>query len=180
MVGDVKGVVVLDNEGKRIIAKYYNQPRGLETNGQQKAFEKTLFFKSNKQGASSTSASTSGSGNAGSSKPLNMYENDIMTVENYVAIFRCYTDMSIYILGDKDDNELILAMVLDTVHECFDKVFKHSIERKALINNMTAVILVIDELIDQGIVMATDSATILKRINIKGSVGGIGGTTADG
>ena len=40
MVGDVKGVVVLDNEGKRIIAKYYNTPRGLETNAQQKYFEK--------------------------------------------------------------------------------------------------------------------------------------------
>ena len=178
MVGDVKGVVVLDNEGKRIIAKYYNSPRGLETNSHQKQFEKTLFFKSNKQG--STSSSNGGANANGASKPLNMYENDIMTVENYVAIFRCYTDMSIYILGDKDDNELILAMVLDTIHECFDKVFKHSIERKALINNMTAVILVIDELIDQGIVMATDSATILKRINIKGSVGGIGGTPTDG
>ena len=139
MVGDVKGVVVLDNEGKRIIAKYYNSPKSLETNAQQKWFERQLFLKSNKQG---------GTSGAAASKPLNMYENDIMTVENYVAIFRCYVDMTIYILGDKDDNELILAMVLDTVHECFDKVFKHSIERKSLINNMTAVILVIDELID--------------------------------
>ena len=166
MVGDVKGVVVLDNEGKRIIGKYYNAPKGLETNQQQKYFERQLFLKSSKQG-SSNSSNASGSG---SSKPsLNMYENDIMTVENYVAIFRCYADMSIYILGEKDDNELILAMVLDTVHECFDKVFKHSIERKSLISNMTAVILVIDELIDQGIVMATDSQTILKRINIRGS-----------
>jgi hypothetical protein len=34
MVGDVKGVVVLDNEGKRIIAKYYNAPKGLESNSQ--------------------------------------------------------------------------------------------------------------------------------------------------
>ncbi len=34
MVGDVKGVVVLDNEGKRIIAKYYNSPKSLETNSQ--------------------------------------------------------------------------------------------------------------------------------------------------
>lgn len=35
MVGDVKGVVVLDNEGKRIIAKYYNnQKTPLETNAQ--------------------------------------------------------------------------------------------------------------------------------------------------
>jgi hypothetical protein len=25
MVGNVKGVIVLDNEGRRIIAKYYNQ-----------------------------------------------------------------------------------------------------------------------------------------------------------
>lgn len=77
-----------------------------------------------------------------------MYENDIMTVENYVAIFRCYTDMTIYLLGDKDDNELVLAQVLDCVHDCWDKIFKHSIERKSLINNMTAVILVIDELVD--------------------------------
>ena len=158
MVGDVKGVVVLDNEGKRIIAKYYNTPRGLETNQMQKAFEKSLFIKSNKQGSS---------GNA--TKPLNQFENDIMTVENYVAIFRCYTDMTIYILGDKDDNELILAQVLDTVHDCLDKIFKHSIERKSLINNMTAVILVIDELIDQGIIMAIDHHTILKRINMKPS-----------
>ena len=32
MVGDIKGVVVLDNEGQRIIAKYYNSPKHLETN----------------------------------------------------------------------------------------------------------------------------------------------------
>ena len=78
-----------------------------------------------------------------------MYENDIMNVEDYVALFRCYGDMTIYVLGDaKHDNELILASVLDTIHECFDHVFKHNIERKSLINNMTWVILVIDELID--------------------------------
>ena len=98
MVGDVKGVVVLDNEGKRIIAKYYNnQKTSLDTTAQQKWFERQLFIKSNKQGGSSNT------------KPLNVYENDIMTVENYVALFRCYADMTIYLLGDKDDNELVLA-----------------------------------------------------------------------
>ena len=104
-----------------------------------------------------------------------MYENDIMNVEDYVAVFRCYTDMTIYVLGDgKQDNELILASILDTIHECFDQVFKHQIERKSLINNMTGVILVIDELIDQGIVMQLDSATILTRINSKDAPGGEG------
>ena len=32
-----------------------------------------------------------------------------MTVEHYVAIFRVYTDMSIYVLGGKEDNELVLS-----------------------------------------------------------------------
>lgn len=48
MIGDVKGVIVLDNEGKRMIAKYYNNPTGLEQNEQQKKFEKQIFVKSNK------------------------------------------------------------------------------------------------------------------------------------
>ena len=54
-----------------------------------------------------------------------------MNVEDYVAIFRVYSDMTIYVLGDaKQDNELILASVLDTIHNCFDNLFKSTIERK--------------------------------------------------
>lgn len=168
MVGNVKGVIVLDNEGRRIIAKYYNEElnMGLQTNPQQKEFERQLFTKSNKQ--------------EGAAK-LNMYENDIMNVDDYVAVFRCYTDMTVYVLGDgKYDNELILASVLDTIHDCFDQVFKHNIERKSLINNMTGVILVIDELIDQGIIMQLDSQIILQRISSKDMSGGGGGAQAEG
>ena len=41
IVGDVQGVVVLDNEGRRIIAKYYNaKGTALETTPQQKTFER--------------------------------------------------------------------------------------------------------------------------------------------
>ena len=97
-----------------------------------------------------------------------MFESDIMNVDNYVAVFRCYSDMTIYVLGDgRHDNELILSSVLDCIHECFDSIFKHNIERKSLINNMTGVILVIDELIDQGVIMQLDSQTILQRIGSK-------------
>lgn len=96
-VGDVKGVVVLDNEGRRVISKYYNsQGTSLESNQSQKLFERQLFFKSNKQ-------------TSGKQSSTNIYENDIMIVENYTAVFRCYSDMSIYILGLADDNELILG-----------------------------------------------------------------------
>ena len=112
-VGDVRGVILLDNEGQRIIAKYYNSAgTQLETNQNQKSFERQLFVKSSKQSAT------------GSSRNVNSYENDIMLVDNYVAIFRTYSDMTIFIVGLADDNELILGLVLDCIHECFDRIFK--------------------------------------------------------
>ena len=99
-----------------------------------------------------------------------------MTVDNYVAIFRCYSDMTMFIIGHSEDNELILGQVLDCMHECFDRIFRKGIERRALIENMSAVILIVDELLDQGIVMHLDPATILARINTKGK--GVGGPSA--
>ena len=145
----MKACILLDNEGQRIIAKYYNNAgTQFETSASQKSFERQLFLKSSKQSAS-------GSGGA-ASRSISSHENDIMTVDNYVAIFREYSDMKIFIIGHSEDNELILALVLDCVHECFDNIFRHNIERKSLINNMSGVILVIDELLDQGIVMHLD------------------------
>ena len=155
-VGDVKGVIILDNEGARVMAKYYNSKGTFfETLSSQKAFERTVFQKSNKV--------------SGSNRSANSFENDIMTVDNYVAIFRMYSDFSIFIIGHSDDNELILGMVLDCIHECFDRIFRHNIERKSLINNMSGVILVIDELFDQGIVMHLDPNVILARIKTQKS-----------
>jgi hypothetical protein len=86
-------VIVLDNEGQRLIAKYYNSPQGLETPLLQKAFEKQLFQKSIKRTSKSSSS----------------MENDILNIENYVSVFRIYSDMSFYVLGGKDENELCLS-----------------------------------------------------------------------
>ena len=87
-----------------------------------------------------------------------------MIVDSFVSVFRCYSDMSIYVLGHADDNELILGQVLDCIHECFDKIFKSQFERQALIKHMSQVILVIDEIVDHGIVMHTTPSVILARI----------------
>ena len=100
-----------------------------------------------------------------------------MTVDNYVAIFRTYSDMTIFIVGMADDNELILGMVLDCIHECFDRIFKGQIERRSLISNMSGVILVIDELFDQGIIMNLEPTIILTRIKTSKSSSGHSGTS---
>ena len=113
----MKGCILLDNEGARVIAKYYNSSgTPFETTQSQKSFERQLFLKSSKQ---------SNTGSSGASRSVNSFENDIMTVDNYVAIFRQYSDMTIFIIGHSEDNELILGLVLDCIHECFDRIFRH-------------------------------------------------------
>ena len=79
--------------------------------------------------------------------------------------------MTIFIIGHIDDNELILGMLLDCMHECFDRIFRKGIERKSLIENMSGVILVIDELLDQGVIMHLEPSTVLARIDTKGKGG---------
>ena len=79
--------------------------------------------------------------------------------------------MTIFIIGHIDDNELILGMLLDCMHECFDRIFRKGIERKSLIENMSGVILVIDELLDAGIIMHLEPSIILARIDTKGKGG---------
>jgi len=93
--------------------------------------------------------------------------DNFFTLEHQLAFVRTYDDMSVLVIGTEDDNELVISGVLDTLHECFDDVFKHVIDRENLTSNMTAVILIINELIDEGIIMATEAETILERINIK-------------
>ena len=88
-------------------------------------------------------------------------------MEQQIAFFRIYDDISIFVVGPEEDNELVISEVLDVLHECFDDAFTHVIDRESLTNNMTAVILIIDELIDGGIIMSTESSTILSRISIK-------------
>ena len=67
------------------------------------------------------------------------------------------------------------------MHDCFDRIFRKGIERKSLIENMSGVILVIDELLDSGIIMHLDPSTILARINTKSKPGhsGAGESSSD-
>mmetsp|Transcript_5238 Transcript_5238/g.3683 ORF Transcript_5238/g.3683 Transcript_5238/m.3683 type:complete len:105 (-) Transcript_5238:95-409(-) len=74
--------------------------------------------------------------------------------------------MTIFLLGEADDNEIMLSEVLDCINECFGKLFKHQIERSSLIQNMNSVILVIDEVIDQGVVLHNDPNVIYSRVKL--------------
>ena len=94
--------------------------------------------------------------------------DNFFTIDSSIAFIREYDDMSIFVLGGTEDNELIVSDVLDCIHECFDSVYPKGISRKSLTSSkegMLLAILIIDELVDDGVIMTTDQDVILDRIN---------------
>ena len=147
-VGDIRGVVVLDKEGGVLISKYYNAPD--LTHAKMEEFNQRLHKKKSRFTDSS------------------MYHNNFFSIDHFVAFFREYDDLSVFVLGTQNDNELILSDVLDTIHEVLDTCFARGINRKSLTENMVKVILTIDELVDEGIILTTELDEILDRINHQG------------
>lgn len=88
-------------------------------------------------------------------------------IDSYTVFFWEYDDLLIFVVGNSNDNELIISEVLNTLHECFDSIFPRGINRKNLTDNMLPVIMIFDELIDEGIIMTTETDLIIERINEK-------------
>ncbi len=75
-----------------------------------------------------------------------------------MVVFRCYTDITIFLIGSITDNELILAGALDTLHVCLEVAFRDGLERKSTIQHMTTFLLIIDDIIDHGYVESPNLA----------------------
>ncbi|CAJ0759780.1 15048_t:CDS:2 [Entrophospora sp. SA101] len=68
--------------------------------------------------------------------------------DNHVVLYRNNIDVFFYVVGSADENELIL-----------------NIEKRTIIDNLDLVVLALDETIDDGIVLETESNVIVSRVS---------------
>ncbi|CAI5443543.1 unnamed protein product [Caenorhabditis angaria] len=139
----VKGIVILDQDGNRIIAKYYDH-QNFGSVKEQKAFEKNMFSK--------TSRNTS---------------SEILLLDGVTCIYRTNVDLYFYVLGSTRENELILESVLTCLYDSVSTVLRKNVEKKALIDAMDTAMLIIDEICDEGIILETDAPSIVSRCALK-------------
>eukprot|EP00741_Cyanophora_paradoxa_P015127 tig00020848_g14598.t1 len=143
----VKCVLILDAEGRRICTKYYTDD--LPTTAQQLAFEKSLFSKTHRI-------------NARSEAEIIMFEKDIF-------VYRFSTDVHFYVGGSQQENELILVSVLTALYDTVSTILRNQVDKRTMLDNMEAVFLTLDEIIDGGIVLETDPSVIASRVQMKGA-----------
>ncbi|KLO09701.1 coatomer protein [Schizopora paradoxa] len=140
--------LILDSDGHRILAKYYrpkgspySETKGLSTLKEQKAFEKGLYEKTKKAGG------------------------DIILFEGYPAVYKHASDLIFYLIGNPEENELILQMALSSFYDALNNLLRSQVEKRAVLEYFDLVMLCLDETIDDGVIVETDSSTIASRVS---------------
>ncbi|KAI0061921.1 coatomer protein [Artomyces pyxidatus] len=148
----VHAFVILDTDGHRVLAKYYDPKgqsylgsadpnKGLHTLKDQRAFEKGLFQKTKKAGG------------------------DIILYDGHLAVYRHSLDLIFYLLGGPSENELMLHSALSAFADAANTLLRGQVEKRAVLENLDLVVLCLDETIDDGIIVETDSQTIASRVS---------------
>ncbi|KFX93370.1 hypothetical protein V495_08602 [Pseudogymnoascus sp. VKM F-4514 (FW-929)] len=153
----VQAIIILGTEdGNRIFAKYFNAPHHTATaHGQsvspstnpypdvkaQKAFEKGLLEKTAKQTA------------------------DIILYDNRIVLYKCESDIMMYVVGGMEENEIMLYNVVLALRDSLHLLFKQSVDKRTIIENYDLVSLAIDEIVDDGIILETDPLIITTRVS---------------
>uniref|UniRef100_A0A2H1V7U4 Coatomer subunit zeta n=2 Tax=Spodoptera frugiperda TaxID=7108 RepID=A0A2H1V7U4_SPOFR len=138
----VKGMCILDNDGNRILAKYYDKDI-MPTAKEQKAFEKNLFNKTHRANA------------------------EIIMLEGLTCVYKSNVDLFFYVMGSSHENELILQSVLNTLYESVSILLRRNVERRVLLDNLDAVMLAFDEICDGGVILDTDPTSIVGRAALR-------------
>lgn len=137
----VKAIAILDNDGNRIISRYYDNT--FSTVKEQKAFEKNLFNKTHRA------------------------NSEIIMLDGITCVYRSNVDLFFYVMGSSHDNELILASVLNCLYDSISQVLRKNVEKRTMMDNLDVVILAVDEICDGGIILEADSSAVTSRVALR-------------
>lgn len=155
----VQSILILDSQGNRIYTKYYQPPPNVLGQNQHSAFsssgENELFGSLKKQEDFEKRLI----------KKTHKQDSEVMLFENKLVFYKEYIDLTIYLIGDSNENEIILQIAFNALKNSLELILNNGIDKKNVQENYDMVLLTIDEIVDNGIILETDSQTIASRIS---------------
>merc|ERR1712002_36480 len=137
----IKAILILDNDGKRIITKYYDD--SFATSKEQLLFEKNLFNKTHRANA------------------------EIIMLDGFTVVYRSNVDLFFYVVGSSNENALILVSVSNCFYDALNIMLKRNVEKRSLLDNLDGAFLSLDEVCDQGIILEVEPTAIAQRVSIR-------------
>lgn len=63
---------------------------------------------------------------------------------------KVFNELNLYVLGDFDENEIILAQVIQSLYESLAHITRDHLNKKTILDNFDQMIIIIDEICDEG------------------------------
>eukprot|EP00850_Spirogloea_muscicola_P016322 SM000131S26752 [mRNA] locus=s131:294984:296305:+ [translate_table: standard] len=144
---EIKNILLLDADGKRVAIKYYSDD--WPTLAAKLGFEKSVFNKTQRINART--------------------EAEIGMFDGFVVVYKFAADLHFYVTGGDEENELILATVLQAFFEAVSILLRGAMEKKTVLENLDLVLLCLDEIVDGGIILENDPNVIAGRVAMRGA-----------
>ncbi len=146
----VKAVIVINHEGKRISSRFCDRKEWPDLESQ-RSFEMNLLRKIQTLGDISDSI-------------------DVMEFGNYIVAYKQADDLFMFVVGGSNENELIMAEVLQTLDESLHTLMRGQVYEEAVLENLMSMLLVVDELVDaEGVIIESESAELAARVGQQGT-----------
>ena len=138
----VKFVIILDNNGKLIYSKYFEE----KNQNKQREFEKQLCFQV---------------------KNLNISpgELDIFSMDDYNIFVKIIGEIAYFIGLNEEDNECLGYNFCKIFENCLGNITNDNFDRLKIFDNLERIIVMIDEMLDNGLIVNTDPDSISKLIS---------------
>jgi len=81
------------------------------------------------------------------------------------VVYKASLDVIFYVVGPASENELMLGGVLNAFFDATSMLLRQQVEKRALLENLDLVTLALDETVDDGIILETDSTAIASRVS---------------
>ena len=144
LICKINFIIFLDNNGNRLYSKFYD--KNLQKN--QKEFEINLskFVINNN---------------------IQRNDVDIFIFDNYTIISKISPEIAIFIGSEENTNECLLVNFYDTLEYCLFNIIENSLTKEKLLKNYDKIVILIDELINDGLIMNINVDNIDKIIKLE-------------
>ena len=138
----IKFIIILDNSGKLIYGKYFID----KDQERQREFEKQLCFQV---------------------KNLNISQGelDIFNIDDYNIFVKIIGEIAYFIGLNENDNECLGYNFCKIFENCVGNITNDNFSRQKIFDNLGKIMLIIDEMVDNGLIINSDPDSIEKLIS---------------
>ncbi|KAG1967333.1 SNARE-like superfamily protein [Pimephales promelas] len=94
-------------------------------------------------------------------------DNEIAFLEGMTIVYKSSIDLFFYVVASAQENELMLMAVLNCLFDSLNQMLRKNVEKRTLLDNMDGVFLVVDEIIDGGVILESDPQQVLEKVNYR-------------